>query len=67
MKKAITRDELRAKLFKKHKPRTALVEIYGAVIELHQPTIGEVLDIKDEKDPKKKLDKKLNDLLDLNF
>ena len=53
MKKALTRDELRAKLFKKHKPRTALVDIYGAMVELHQPTIGEVLDIKDEKDPKK--------------
>ncbi len=53
MTKAITRDELRAKLFKKHKPRTALVDIYGAVVELHQPTIGEVLDIKEEQDPKK--------------
>lgn len=53
MKKTLTRDELRAQLFKQHKPKTALVEIYGAIVELHQPTIGEVLDIKDQNDPKK--------------
>jgi len=52
-KKALTRDELREKLFKKHKPETEIIEIYGAEVELHQPSVGEILDLKEEKDAKK--------------
>lgn len=49
------RNKIRERVFKKHAIRTETVTLFGADIELRQPSVGKVLDIRDEPDQKKAL------------
>jgi hypothetical protein len=46
------RDSLRSKLFAGNKGKTKIFDWDGVKIELHQPTVGEIMKMQDNKDDK---------------
>lgn len=50
-KKQLTRNEIRGKIFSNVKRKSEIIMLFGAEVELRQPTIGEVLKLpEDDKD-----------------
>lgn len=45
------RDALRSKLLTSHKPKSKLVKVFGAEIELRQPRLGVVMKTREMEDP----------------
>ena len=46
----LTRDQIRTAVFADQKPDTRVVRLFGTFVELHQPTLGAILDARDEGD-----------------
>ena len=47
---ASPRDELRTKLLSSHKAKIIPITIFGIDIELHQPSLGDMLNVKEQED-----------------
>ena len=52
---SLTRDEIRAEILKKQRPKTAEITFNGIQLELRQPTMGEILDAQEETDRKRSI------------
>jgi len=50
VKVPLTRDQIRAKVFSKIKPRIIDINVFGVDIELHQPTLKAILEAQDTED-----------------
>lgn len=51
-KKQMTRDELRAKLFSAKKYKSEIITLFGAEIEIRQPSLGGILEQQESEDRK---------------
>ncbi len=44
----LSRGELRLALLKSRKPKSQIIELFGEEVEIRQPTLGQILDIREE-------------------